>query len=336
MTTVWFLIVGLLIAIYAALDGFDLGTGVLYPFLARNEHDKHLLRASIGPVWDGNEVWLLTGGGALFAAFPPVYAMTFSGFYLAIMLVLFGLIVRAVSLEFRHRDTSWSRLWDATFFVGSLLPALLFGVAVGNIIRGVPINATGDYTGTFFALLNPFSLLVGVLGLAAFLVHGAAWITLKTEGELQQRAIRLRSVLHWAFVAILLLTTVLVYFSARHHFDHITGRALGWITLVALVAGIVLARWAIMKGKDLIAFLGSALSIVSLVALVGVGNYPNLVNARASAAGTALSIHNSASGHLTLTVMLIIAVIFCPLVIGYTIFVYRQFAGKARAEAGEY
>lgn len=336
MTTVWFLIVGLLIAVYAALDGFDLGVGVLYPFLTRNESDKRLMRASIGPVWDGNEVWLIAGGGVVFAAFPPVYAMTFSGFYLAIMLVLFGLIVRAVSLKFRHRDTSWSKLWDTTFFVGSLLPALLFGVAVGNIIRGVPINASGDYIGTFLALLNPFSLLAGVLGLAAFLLHGAAWVAVKTEDELRQRAIRLRSVLHWVFVAVLVLTTVLAYFSARHHFDHITGRALGWVMLAALIAGIVLTRWAIMKGKDIAALLSSALSIVSLVSLAGVGNYPNLVNARGSASGTALSIHNSASGHLTLEVMLIIAIVFCPIVIGYTIFIYRQFAGKVKAEAGEY
>ncbi len=336
MTTVWFLLVGLLITIYAVLDGFDLGTGVLYPFIGRNEEEKRLLRTSIGPVWDGNEVWLVTGGGALFAAFPPVYAMTFSGFYLAIMLALFGLILRAVSLEFRHRDESWRRLWDATFFIGSLLPALLFGVAVGNIIRGVPLDTGGNYTGTFLALLNPFSLLVGVLGLVAFLMHGAAWITVKTEGDLHQRAAKLRSILQWMFVVLVVLTTVYTFFAARGHIDHNVGRVVGWCMVALLVIGIGLARWAIAKGNDLRALYGSALSIAGLVGLAGAGNYPNLVNARGSAADTALSIHNAASGHLTLEAMLIVAVIFCPIVIAYTIFIYRQFAGKVKLDASGY
>ena len=175
----WFVLIAVLICGYFVLDGFDLGAGVLYPFLARDERDRAVVRRAIGPVWDGNEVWLLTAGGALFAAFAPAYATSFSGFYLAIMLVLFGLIVRATALEFRAHDPAWAKLWDALFFVGSLLPALLFGVAVGNVVQGLPLNAAGDYTGTFFDLLSPFALSCGVLGLVHMLVQGSSWIALK-------------------------------------------------------------------------------------------------------------------------------------------------------------
>ena len=190
----WFVLIAVLICGYFVLDGFDLGAGVLYPFLARDERDRAVVRRAIGPVWDGNEVWLLTAGGALFAAFAPAYATSFSGFYLAIMLVLFGLIVRATALEFRAHDPAWAKLWDALFFVGSLLPALLFGVAVGNVVQGLPLNAAGDYTGTFFDLLSPFALSCGVLGLVHMLVQGSSWIALKApQGSgLKARATILR------------------------------------------------------------------------------------------------------------------------------------------------
>ncbi len=188
LQTTWYVLIAVLLAGYAVLDGFDLGIGAIYPYVAGSKGDRAALRASIGPVWDGNEVWLVTGAGALFAAFPPVYAMAFSGFYMAIMLVLLGLILRAVALEFRHRDDRRAVLWDAAFHIGSVLPALLLGVAVGNVIRGVPLTAAGDYSGTFWQLLNPFSLLVGITGLAMFVSHGAAWAALKTEGMLHLRA----------------------------------------------------------------------------------------------------------------------------------------------------
>ena len=187
----WFFLIFVLIGGYFVLDGFDLGAGVLYPFVAKDDREKAVVRRSIGPVWDGNEVWLLTAGGALFAAFPPAYATTFSGFYLAVMLVLFGLIVRAVSVEFRGHDPQWARTWDACFFVGSLLPALLLGVAVGNIYAGIPMDAAGNYIGLpLIGLITPFTLLTGLLGLAMFLAAGATWIALKAPkpSELQARA----------------------------------------------------------------------------------------------------------------------------------------------------
>ena len=171
LSVLWFALVGVLLAGYAVFDGFDLGVGALYPFLGKSAEDKQVMRNAIGPVWDGNEVWLLTGGGALFAAFPAVYATVFSGFYLALMLVLFALIFRAVSFEYRAHDPAWAGVWDWAFFLGSALPALLFGVAVGNIVRGVPLGADGEFAGSFFTLLNPYALVIGVTA-ASFTLHG--------------------------------------------------------------------------------------------------------------------------------------------------------------------
>ena len=210
---IWFALVGVLFAGYAVFDGFDLGIGTLYPFLGKSEEDKAVMRASIGPVWDGNEVWLLTAGGALFAAFPAVYATVFSGFYLALMLVLFALIFRAVSFEFHAHDEAWGTVWDWAFFGGSALPSLLFGVAVGNIVLGVPLAVDGEFAGNFFTLLgiwngfNPFTLVIGVLGLSMILVQGASWLALKSEGDLYERAVKTRSLLAWVFVALVAVAT---------------------------------------------------------------------------------------------------------------------------------
>ncbi|MBP3866422.1 MAG: cytochrome d ubiquinol oxidase subunit II, partial [Eggerthellaceae bacterium] len=194
LQVLWYFLIFLLIGGYLVLDGFDLGVGVLSPFLAKNDEERDILTRSIGPVWDGNEVWLLTAGGALFAAFAPAYATTFSGFYLAIMLVLFGLILRAVSLEYAHVDGKWSKLWYGCFFVGSLLPALLTGVAVGNIYAGIPMDANGDYSGMpLLGLVTPFTLLCGVLGLVMMCAAGAAWVALKAplDSELRARAVKM-------------------------------------------------------------------------------------------------------------------------------------------------
>jgi len=341
----WYIIVGVLIIGYAVLDGFDLGIGVLSPFLAKDEGERSILRAAIGPVWDGNEVWLITAGGALFAAFPFAYAFAFSGFYLAIMLVLFGLILRAVSLEFRHRDQRWGKLWDACFFVGSLLPALLLGCAVGNLIRGVPMSsglgmapgAGPDYAGTFWGLLNPFSLLCGVVGLSMFVLQGAAWATLKTEGALHERAARVRSRAQVAFIVLVVATTVAAIFVERDQVHANVTSVIGWIMVVLLVAGVAWARRAMTKGRDLSVFLGSSLAVVGLLGLWGNGNWPFLVRERGvSGPLSGIQATQYHSSHLTLVVMLIIAVIGMPLVIAYTAYVYRLFKGKVRADQSEY
>lgn len=331
LQVIWYVLVGVLLAGYAMLDGFDLGVGVLYPFIARTDAERRTLRHAIGPVWDGNEVWLLTGGGALFAAFPMVYATVFSGFYLALTLVLFGLIFRAVSLEFRARDEAWARVWDNAFFLGSLVPALLFGVAVGNLVRGIPLSPAGLYAGTFFTLLNPYSLLVGVLGLVMFTSHGAAWTALKTSGELRRRALAVRSATQWVLMALIGVTTLVTAMAVPEPFNRIIFGIPGWVAVVLLVAGLVYARLGISRDDDRASFLGSAVTVVSLVALWFAGNFPALVPSIAAGAPD-LTAYNASSSALTLTVMLVIAIIGVPLVLGYTVLVYRVFGGKVHEE----
>jgi len=337
LENIWFFLVAVLLTGYVVLDGFDLGAGVLYPFITHGEDEKRVVRASIGPVWDGNEVWLLTGGGAIFAAFPAVYAATFSGFYLAIMLVLFGLILRAVSLEFRHRDEGWHWFWDFCFFAGSLVPALLVGVALGNVIRGVPLNEAGDYTGTFLDLLNPYSLLVGVTGLVLLATHGVSWLAVKTEGPVYKRAVAWRTPLFLACVVLAVVTTVATITWVPRASDNVLGRPVGWLFIVVAAAALVYTFWQQRKETgDLRAFLGSAVIIIALAGIAAVGNYPDIIPARGTPDTTSLTVTSAASEPLTLKVMLVIAIIGVPLVLAYTALVYRTFRGKVKVAPGEY
>jgi len=336
LANIWFVLVAVLLTVYVILDGFDLGAGVLYPFVAKSEDDKSVVRASIGPVWDGNEVWLLTGAGAIFAAFPMVYAMTFSGFYLAIMLVLFGLILRAVSLEFRHRDTSWKAVWDATFFVGSLVPSLLVGVALGNVIRGVPMDAQGNYIGTFLDLLNPYSLLVGVTGLLLLVQHGAAWLSVKSEGDLHDRVWRYRKVSFWVCAVLAVATSLATILTVSRASDNVFGSLVGWLFLVVFLVGVLYTIWQMYKGGELKSFIGSAIIIIGLAGIAAVGNFPAMVPARGTPPSTSLTVQNASSGSLTLAVMLIVTIIFCPIVLVYTAYIYKTFWGKTKAADAEY
>jgi len=240
LQTVWFLLITVLLIGYAVLDGFDLGVGVLH-LLARSEQERRLHINAIAPVWDGNEVWLLTAGGALFAAFPPVYATVFSGLYLALVLVLLALIFRAVAMEFRGKVDSpgWRRAWDWAFGLGSLLPAVLFGVAFGNVVRGLPIDADGRYTGSFFDLLNPYALAVGVLSLALFVVHGALYLAVRTDGALRER---MRSVVsRWWPVCVVLyiIVMVLTFIESRDLLATGYDRTIFWILLVLLTFAVI-------------------------------------------------------------------------------------------------
>jgi cytochrome d ubiquinol oxidase subunit II len=337
LANIWFWLVALLLTVYVILDGFDLGAGVLYPFLGKTEADKSVIRAAIGPVWDGNEVWLLTGAGAIFAAFPMVYAMTFSGFYLAIMLVLFGLILRAVSLEFRHRDSSWSSVWDGAFFLGSLVPALLVGVALGNVIRGVPMDAQGNYIGTFLELLNPYSLLVGVTGLFLLIQHGAAWLSVKSEGELHDRVWRYRKVTFWICAVLAVLTSLATILTVSRASDNVFGSPVGWLFLVVFLVGVLYTIWQMTKERgELGSFIGSAIIIIGLAGIAAVGNFPDMVPARGTPPATSLTVERAASENLTLTVMLILAVIFVPVVLVYTALIYKTFWGKTKASEADY
>lgn len=333
MTTlqiIWFVLIGVLLIGYSILDGFDLGVGFWHLFDKKDEHRKIMMK-SIGPVWDGNEVWLLTGGGAIFAAFPPVYASVFSGFYLALMLVLLGLIFRAVSLEFRNKvnDAKWKAKWDVAFGIGSILPALLFGVALGNVVRGLELDASGNYIGGFFALLNPYALVVGVTGLAMFALHGALWIVLKSEGELQQRA---RGWVSKAWPVFLVLFIVSAVWSLALYTNG--GMVLAIIATAVVLAAIVAVKVFSNKKDDLKAFWASATSILAIWGAVGASLFPNMVPAFNEE--LSLTIYNASSSQATLTVMLIMALLGMPFVLGYTIYIYKAFSGKVVLEDSDY
>lgn len=326
---IWFWLIALLIGGYFVLDGFDLGVGILYPFLGKDEKEKAILRRSVGPFWDGNEVWLLTGGGALFAAFPPAYATTFSGFYLAIMLVLFGLIVRAVSLELRVHDFKWRKLWDWCFTLGSFLPALLFGVAAGNVLQGIPMNANGDYAGIpLLGLLSPFTLLCGVLGLLLFLAMGAAWVALKApkDSAVQKRAAKLRVPFQLLALVVCVLVTAVMFLFVKPEMLAATS-ILRIILAVLFIALIVIA--ILMSKNDLMAFLAQAAAVFFLVFLWGASLFPNLVVA-APGAGESITIMNGSSSDLSLMWMTGITCIGVPLVLVYHFIIYRTYRGRIK------
>ncbi|MGE5611963.1 MAG: cytochrome d ubiquinol oxidase subunit II [Bacillota bacterium] len=328
LQSIWFLLVFVLLIGYAILDGFDLGVGILHPF-ARSEHERRVSLNAIGPVWDGNEVWLLTAGGALFAAFPPVYATVFSGFYIALMLLLVALIARAVAMEFRSKIESpaWKRFWDFAFFLGSALPALLLGVAFGNILRGVPIDATGQFTGSFLELLNPYALLVGALSLTTFAMHGALYLAGKSDGDLRHRLMGLVPKLWFLFAILYVATSLATIWVSPFLMNRFLATPWMWpLLLIAIVAGlsvVVFARSARLAS----AFAASSLAIGSMLGLAGASLYPRWVPSLTNL-NYSLTIANSSSTQHTLLVMLIIALIGVPMVLAYTAFVYRIFKGK--------
>lgn len=323
LQTSWYVIVGILLAGYAILDGFDLGAGALLPFLAKDDEEKLAVFNSIWPFWDGNEVWLITAGAALFAAFPHAYATVFSGFYLALMLVLFALIFRAVSIEFWYYDEKRRGLWSAAFTVGSLLPSLLYGVALGNVIVGVPLAASMDFTGNFFTLLRPYPLAIGLLGLSAVLMQGVTFIAMKTDGTVQKRAIGL-----FGGIWILFIVTLLLSFAATVIYmpESLTSPFV-WASAAVVVAAWLLCRRFTAGGRMGLSFGMSSLIFAGLWGIVGATHFPNLVKATGEAALN-ITMYNASSGVKTLTVMLGIALIGLPVVIIYTAFVYRVFRGK--------
>lgn len=328
LNTIWFVLVGVLLAVYAVLDGFDLGVGVMHLF-SRSEEERRIGMAAIGPVWDGNEVWLLAGGGAIFAAFPGVYAATFSGFYLAFMLLLAALIFRAVSMEFRGQVESpgWKRLWDMAFGLGSLAPALLYGVALGNVLRGLPVDADGIIHMPFASLLNPYALLIGGLSLALFVMHGATFLAARTEGHLCARAARWAGGAWFAVVLLYIGATVFTIIVAPFLVEGVWGKPLFWPVVAALVAGIVGVPVALRSRTYVRAFLFSALTIAALLGLAGVGLFPRMVPSSIDPAFS-LTVYNASSTPLTHKVMLIIALVGLPVVVVYTAFIYKVFMGK--------
>ena len=343
----WFFLIAVLIAGYFILDGFDLGAGVLYPFIAKNNTEKAIVRRSIGPVWDGNEVWLLTAGGALFAAFPPAYATTFSGFYLAVMLVLFGLIVRAVAVEFRGHDPHWGGLWNACFFIGSLLPALLLGVAIGNVYAGIPMNAAGDYfTMTLgnsayngipvLGLITPFTLLTGILGLLMFMAQGATWIALKApkDSALQLRAAKLRLPLQ--VITLVVFVVVSVFALAVVKPDILPALQIPCYLFAVLFLAAIIVSIVLAKKGDLGPFIAQSASAFVLVGLFALSMFPNFVVAASNSIGPNITAMSAANSEYTLAAMTIITCIGLPLVLIYHVIIYRTFRGRVSEEDASY
>ncbi|MGD1089120.1 MAG: cytochrome d ubiquinol oxidase subunit II [Verrucomicrobiota bacterium] len=336
LNTIWFILVGVLFTGYAILDGFDLGIGALHLFTNKDEERRVMLN-SIGPVWDGNEVWLVTGGGALFAAFPDVYATAFSGFYLALMLLLAALIFRAVAIEFRSKRPEhwWRQMWDVSFSVGSILSALLIGVALGNIAWGVPIDASGEFAGTFLGLLKPYPLLVGVTTVALFMMHGAIYGVMKTEGELHDKLRRwaMRCIIFFVICAATTTMATLLY--APHIVERVKQNPWLFSLVLANMLAIANIPREFHHGRDWLAFLSSCAAMITLMVLFALDAYPNLIYSLPHPEDS-LTIYNAASSHKTLGIMLVIACIGIPVVLAYTVCIYWIFRGKVKMDRMSY
>jgi cytochrome d ubiquinol oxidase subunit II len=336
LNSIWFILVGVLLTGYAILDGFDLGIGALHLFTNKDEERRIMINA-IGPVWNGNEVWLVTAGGALFAAFPNVYATVFSGFYLALILLLVALIFRGVAIEFRSKQPMhwWRQMWDVSFCVGSILSALLVGVALGNVAWGIPVDEHGEFDGTFIGLLTPYPLLVGITTVAVFMMHGAIYGVMKTEGELHDklRVWSRRCTIFFVICAVTLTMATLLY--VPHMAARV--RANPWLFSVALLNMLSIANIPreFHLGRDRMAFLSSCGTIITLMALFALNIFPDIIYNPAHPENS-LTIYNAASSAKTLGIMLIIACIGVPVVIAYTVSIYWVFRGKVKLDRVSY
>lgn len=328
---VWFVLWAVLWAVYFMLDGFVLGAGMLHNFLGKNDGEKRVIINTIGPVWDGNEVWLITAGGATFAAFPTTYALMFSYLYTALLLLLFALIIRGVSFEFRGKEENvvWKSSWDTAILISSFLPALLFGVAFGNIFAGLPMNATG-YQGTFLSLLNPYGVLTGILFVLLFLVHGALYLSVKTRDELSLRAQSLADKLWPALLVVAVVFLGYTQFATKLYENYFNAPVLFIIPLIAVCA-LLGIRILSSQGKPLAAFASSCLTILMVVFTGVAGLFPNLIPSSIDP-GYSLTIFNSSSSPYTLKIMTVVVALFLPVVIVYKIWVYRIFRGKVTVE----
>jgi len=315
---IWFILIAVIFTVFFILEGFDYGIGMLLPVLGRNDYERRAMINTIGPVWDGNEVWMITAGGALFAAFPHVYATLFSGFYPALFLLLASLIFRGVSFEFRSKDEapSWKRLWDTCIFLGSLLPALLWGVAVANLLRGVPIDANMQYAGGFFNLLNPYALSVGLLFVGLFSYHGMLYAALKTTGELRERT----GALTLLGGPIALLLCVLVAVMTWLDTD-LFSRPAAVITLLSTAAALLLSVFMSRRKRFGWGFVFSVATIGLLTITMFLGLFPRLMVSSLNPAWS-LTIYNASSSPYTLRLMTFAAGVFVPIILGYQAWAY--------------
>jgi cytochrome d ubiquinol oxidase subunit II len=329
LNTAWFVMLAFTLAVYAVLDGFDLGLGAIHLLLGRTRADRERLIDSIGPVWNGNEVWLLAAGGSMVVAFPNLYAASFSGFYLALMLVLWLLLLRGLGIEFRHQihHPMWEDAWDVIFSVASVLLAVLFGMALGNVLRGVPLDANGEFRGTFALLLNPFALLGGMLAVATLILHGACWAALKTDGDLRLRA-RLFARLAWVPAVALLVAMVLASFVVRPEFiRNFVASPVLFVFPLAAAAALAVNMLAVRRGHDARAFIASSGYIAAILGSVAAGLYPLLLPASAGSGFTGLDIYNAASPPQSLRTALIVYLAGLAIVTVYLVNVYRIWKG---------
>jgi cytochrome d ubiquinol oxidase subunit II len=332
LPTIWFLLWGVLWAVYFMLDGFDLGLGVLMPFLAKTDTERRLIYRAMGPHWDGNEVWLITAGGVTFAAFPTAYAVMFSGLYSALMLILFALIFRGISFAFRDAVASpgWKSFWDWSLILGSFLPALLFGVAFANLFQGIPIGEGGLFQGGLLTLINPYGLAGGLLFLLLFTVHGALWLAIKSTGDLHHRAAAMARRL-WPWLLVMAVIFLLATRRWTFLYDNYLAHPVLFLLPVAAVVALILIRLFMGKAQWWRAWFASAGLIGSATLFGVVGLYPDLLRSSIDPAFS-LNIANAASSPLTLKIMLGVALTFVPLVIAYQVWAHYLFKDQVREE----
>ena len=360
---IWWLLLGVLLIAFAVTDGFDLGSASLLHLVAHTDTERRVVYNALGPVWEGNQVWLILGGGAIFAAWPQLYAVSFSGFYLAMFAILVALILRPVSFNFRSQrdDPKWRSRWDLAFFIGGFVPALIFGVAVGNVLQGVPFEIANDmqiyYHGGFFGLLNPFALLCGLVSVMMLVMHGAAWLQLKTTGDVADRSRRwgtlaaLLTVFFYAVCGIFLALLLNGYVSTSvidpagpsnpllKSVDTVPGVWLAnyynqpvlWLVPAIGLVGPLLVMVLFAARKPMAALLCSGLSITAIIASVGVAMFPFILPSSRHP-DVSLTVWDSSSSHLTLFIMLVSTVIFLPLIMAYTSWVYSVMRGKIDPE----
>lgn len=336
LNVLWFAILAVLLTGYAILDGFDLGVGIMHLFV-KGDHARRISLNSIGPLWDGNEVWLVTFGGALFAAFPEAYATIFSAFYLPFMALVFALIFRAVSIEFRSKHDSrwWRSAWDAGFCAASTLATLLFGVATGSAMEGLPLDEKGVFVGSLQDMLHPYALCVGALAVALFAMHGTIYLYLKTEGDLQRAVYNRMWATFGIFVTVYMLTTIFTLVEVPRAIANFRHFPWAWIVVVLNVLAIANIPRNIFRGRPAQAFASSCCSVAAFVFLLCVALYPNLVTSLPHPEHS-LTIYNAASSQKTLGIMAVIALIGMPCVLTYTLIVYRTFAGKVKLDEKSY
>ena len=345
METFWFIIVAVMLAAYVVLDGFDLGAGVIYLLVARTGDERRKVLRAIGPVWDGNEVWLLAAGGTLYFAFPQLYASSFSGFYLPLMIVLWLLILRGVGIEFRtHIDNPvWQGFFDVVFFGASTLLTIFFGAALGNVIRGVPLVDgyffeplwTNFQVGVNNGILDWYTVMAGVIGLVTLTVHGALYIAVKTDGEMNARARRIAIFLWPVQVLLTVVSLIATRYIKPNIMNNYAKHSIGLLVPVVVASSLALIIWAIPKGKEKLAFIGSGLYITAMLVGAVFALYPTVLPASTGDANS-LTIFNSAAGHHGLVVGTVWWSLGMVLTLGYFVFIYRMFKGKVKLEGEGY